>query len=153
MAKGKKASAQDAQLIMQLYDLRRETVMRAARKFMVSEFWPQSYDEFKEVMFAFGTDKNAYARQCLTYWDMAAALVLEGTINEDLFFATNGEPYFLYAKFGRFFEETRKAFPNPEFLLHLEELANRPNGKKRVKNLQARVAARLAQASTAKAGN
>lgn len=149
MAKGKRATAQDAQLIMQLYDLRREPVMRAARKFMVSEFWPLTYDEFKAVLTGYGTDHNAYLRQALTYWDMAAAMVLSGAIHEDLFFATNGEPYFLWAKFGEYMPQARNDFANPELGLHLEKLAQRPQGQRRVKGLQARIAARRAQAAKA----
>ena len=72
----KKPNANDAQLILQLYNLRREPVMRVARKFMVSEFWPQNYDEFKALLTAYGTEQNAWLRQALTYWNMAAAMVL-----------------------------------------------------------------------------
>ena len=90
----KKPNADDAQLILHLYELRGEPVLRAARKFMVSEFWPQNYDDLKAVLTAYGTEQNAWFRQVLTYWNMAAALVLQGALNEDLFFATNGEPYF-----------------------------------------------------------
>jgi hypothetical protein len=150
MAKGKKATAHDAQTLMQLYDLRRDPVMRAARKFMVSEFWPQNYDELKALMMEFGTERNAWARQCLTYWDMAAAMVLQGAIHEDLFFAANGEPYFIYAKYGQYLEQLRKEYISPEFLLNLETLANKPNGKKRVKHLQSRLEARRALAAAAK---
>src|SRR5215472_302943 len=105
MAKGKKATAEDAQVVMQLYDLRREPVMRAARKFMVSEFWPQNSEELKALMLEFGSERNAWARQCLTFWDMAAAMVLRGAVNEDLFLACNNEPYFLFAKFGQYLPE------------------------------------------------
>jgi hypothetical protein len=73
-----KAKAEDAQVILQLYDLRREPVMRAARKYVVSEFWPQNYDEFKAVITGYGTEPNAWFRQVLTYLNMAAALVLRG---------------------------------------------------------------------------
>jgi hypothetical protein len=147
MAKAKKATAHDAQVLMQLYDLRREPVLRAARKFMTSDFWPQNYDEFRALMFEFGTERNAFARQCLSYWDMAAAMVVHGAIHEDLFFATNGEPYFLFAKFGEYLPQLRKDI-NPEFLIHLEQLANRPKGKQRVKHLKERVAARRAAAAS-----
>lgn len=148
----KKATAQDAQIIMQLYDLRREPVMRAARKFMISEFWPQSYDEFRAVLTGYGTEHNAYLRQVLTYWDMAAAMVLQGAVNEELFFQTNSEPYFLFTKFGSFLPLARKDFLNHEFGLNLEELANRPAAKKRIKELSTRLQARRAQ-QTAKAAN
>lgn len=152
MPQGKKATAADAQAIMQLYDLRREPVMRAARKYMVSEFWPQSFDEFRAVMYDFGSERNAFARQCLTYWDMAAAMVLQGAIHEDLFFAASGEPYFLFAKYGAYVQELRKEWAVTDFLIHLEHLANRPKGKQRVKQQQEwmakrRTAARAAQAT------
>lgn len=152
MSKDKKGSARDAQVLMQLYDLRRETVMRAARKFMVSEFWPQSYDEFKALMLDFGTERNAFARQCLTYWDMAAAMVLHGAVDENLFHATNGEPYFLFAKYGQYLPQLRGEYVTSDFLKNLEALANRPKGKQRVKELQTRVEARR-RAAAAKASS
>src|ERR1700746_4056770 len=147
-----KATAQDAELILKLYDLRREPVLRKARDFMTSQFWPQNYDEFKAVLYAFGTEQNAWFRQTWTYWDMACALALSGAVNEDLFFATNGEPYFLYAKFKPFIEPTRKDLNTPEFMAHLEQMANRSaKSRDRVKRLEARVAARAAQINAAKA--
>jgi hypothetical protein len=147
----KKPNASDAELILKLYKLRGEPVMRAARKFMVSEFWPQSYDEFKALLTAYGTEQNAWFRQVLTYWNMAAAMVLQGAVNEDLFFATNGEPYFLWAKFGQYIPQARKDHIDREFLVHLETLASRPKAKARIKALQERLAARAAAAQAAKA--
>lgn len=151
--KSSKATAQDAELILKLYDLRREAVMRKARNFMATEFWPQNYDQFKAVLSAFGTEQNAWMRQVWTYWDMAAAMVLKGAINEDLFFETSGEPYFYYAKFKPFIDQTRKDFNSPEFMANLEKLVNKtPQAKDRVKRLEARIKARAAQMSAAKAG-
>jgi hypothetical protein len=147
----RKPNASDAQLILQLYNLRREPVMRVARKFMVSEFWPQNYDEFKALLTAYGTEQNAYFRQVLTYWNMAAAMVLQGTVNEDLFFATNGEPYFLWAKFGQYIPQSRNDHVDREFLIHLEKLASRPKAKERIKKLQERLTARAAAARAAQA--
>ncbi len=145
----KKPNASDAQLILQLYNLRREPVMRVARKFVISEFWPQNYDEFKAVVTGYGTEPNAWFRQVLTYWNMAAAMVLQGTLNEELFFATNGEPYFLWAKFGEYIPQVRKDQVDPEFLSHLERLTSKPAAKKRIKGLQERLAARRALAAAA----
>jgi hypothetical protein len=152
MAKGKKATSHDAQTLVQLYDLRREPVMRAARKFMAFEFWPESYEELKALFREIGSERNAWARQCLTYWDMAAAMVLHGAIHEDLFVAANSEPFFLFAKFGPSLPQLRKDFLQ-DFLVNLEALANRPKGKQRVKEFQARIEARRAAvlAKTAKA--
>lgn len=143
----KKPTANDAQVIIQLYELRTEPVMRAARRFMVSEFWPQNYDEFKAVLTAFGTEQNAWFRQALTYWNMAAAMVLQGAVNEDLFFATNGEPYFLWAKFGRYIPQARQEYVDREFLSHMEKLAERPKARQRIKAFQDRLAARAAAAA------
>ena len=145
----KKPTASDAQLIMELYKLRTEPVMRAARKFMVGDFWPQSYQDFIALMTSFGTEQNAWFRQVLTYWNMAAVMVLQGAVNEDLFFATNGEPYFLWAKFGEYIPQARKDQIDPEFLSHLEKLTSKPAAKKRIKGLQDRLAARQAQAAAA----
>lgn len=148
----KKPTANDAQLIMELYKLRTDPTMRAARKFMVGDFWPKNYDEFIALMTSFGTEQNAWFRQVLTYWNMAAAMVLQGAVNEELFFASNGEPYFLWAKFGQYIPQARKEYIDREFLLNLEKLVSTPKAKARVKGLQERIAARAA-AQAAKAGN
>jgi hypothetical protein len=133
MAKKKrksKATPTDAELILKLYDLRREATLRKARDFMATQFWPQNYGEFRAVAMAFGAEHNGWFRQVWTYWDMACALVLNGTINEDLFFKTNGEPYFFYAKFKPYIEQARKELNHPEFMAHIEELANKsPEGE------------------------
>lgn len=145
-SKKSKATPKDADLMLKLYDLRREPVLRKARDFMTSRFWPQNYAEFKDVVGAFGTEQNAWFRQVWTYWDMAAAMVLDGAIDHDLFFKCNGEPYFLYAKLKPFLSQARKDFDNPEFMTRVEELANKtPEARERVKRLQARVQARMAQ--------
>src|SRR5262249_1773282 len=110
MTNQNQATTQDAQALMQLYDLRREPLLRTARKFMISEFWPQNYEEFKELMLDFGNERNAFARQCFTYWDMAAAMVLRGAIHEQLFFDVSNELYFLFAKFGHYLPQLRGEF-------------------------------------------
>jgi len=151
-AKKSRATPRDADLILKLYDLRREATIRKARDFMATQFWPQNFGEFKAVAVAFGTEQNAWFRQVWTYWDMACALVLSGAINEDLFFKTNGEPYFYYAKFKSFIEQTRKELNSPEFMAHTEELVNKTaEGRERVKRLEARIQARAAQIAAAKA--
>lgn len=152
-SKKSKVTPKDADLILKLYDLRREATMRKARSFMTMEFWPQNYGDFKAIAFAFGTEQNAWFRQVWSYWDMAAAMVLTGALNEDLFFQCNGEPYFLYAKLKPFITQARKDFDNPEFMIRVEELVNKtPEARERVKRLEARVRARAAQMA-AKAGS
>ena len=94
------ATPQDAELILKLYDLRREPVMREARNFVFG-FAPQSVDDLLAVANAFGTKENAYVRQVYGYWDMAAALVVHGTLNALLVYDTCHEMYFVYAKSSR----------------------------------------------------
>ncbi|HWF06797.1 MAG TPA: hypothetical protein VHA06_24115 [Candidatus Angelobacter sp.] len=150
-----KAKPEEAQLILQMYDLRRESVMRAARKYVVSEMWPLSYDEFKTVITGYGTEPNAYFRQVMTYWNMVCAMVLRGAVGEQLFYETQTEPYFLWAKFGEHIAQARKDQIDPEFLSHMDKLMSKPAAKKRVKALRERIAARVAHgahAAAAKAG-
>ena len=152
--KGKKATAQDAQILMQLYDLRREPVMRKARDFVIGQFSPSTYEEFQSVMSSFGSEQNAYARQALTYWDMAAAMVLEGALHEGLFFKCNGELHFLFAKFGHYLPRLRKESGNTEFLISFEKLATKsPEAKARIKRIQEMLKARLGTAASAKAAS
>lgn len=143
----KKANGNEAQLIMQLYELRRESVIRAARKFMIAEFWPKDYEEFKGVLTSFGTEHNAWFRQVLTYWNMAAAMVLDGHVSEKLFMSSNGEPYFLWTKFGPYIPQARKEYVDGEFLVELEKLMSTPKAKARIKGFQQRLAARAKAAS------
>ncbi len=152
--KGKKATAHDAQVLMQLYDLRRETTMRKARDFVTTQFWPSTHEEFAALMNGFGSEHNAYARQALTYWDMAAAMVLEGSVHEGLFFKCNGELHFLFAKFGHYLPQLRKESGNPEFLANFEKLATKsPEAKARVKRIHEMLKARVAAAAKAQAAS
>jgi len=63
-----KATVEDAELILHLYELRTETIMRKARAFIVGEFWPQSADDLANLVGSFGTQENAYFRQVIGYW-------------------------------------------------------------------------------------
>jgi len=93
------ASSADAELILKLYELRTETVMRQARAWIVGEFWPATAEEFFVVQNDFGSQKNAWLRQVVTYWEMAASLVLHGALSADLFVDCNPEPFYILAKF------------------------------------------------------
>jgi hypothetical protein len=97
MAQGM-ANSEDAQIILKLYELRTETVMREARSWVTTEFLPQNADEFFLVMSDFGSQKNNWLRQVITYWDMAASLVLHGALSADLFVDCSSEPFFILAK-------------------------------------------------------
>ena len=142
----KRATAADAELILKLDDLRREPEMRKARNWMLVEFWPKSVDEFVKVANALGTQENAWLRQVGGYWDMAAAMVLHGAINADLFLegGVSGEMIFMYAKFQPMLNELRKAMNSPTLLSNVERvIMENKFGRERLKIVSARVEARL----------
>ena len=118
----KKATAKDAELIMQLYDLRREPEMRKARNWWVTEFWPNSADDFMKVASSTGAPENNWLRQVGGYWSMAAAFVLSGALNADLFLqpSVSGEMYFIFAKIQPFIAEVREKIGDPHSFRNLE---------------------------------
>ncbi|MFN0110898.1 MAG: hypothetical protein ACKVZH_18720 [Blastocatellia bacterium] len=133
------ATGQDGELILKLYDLRRDETMRKARNFMFGEFFPSSVDDIK-ALFSNPelAQQSAYFRQATSYWDMAAALVNHGAIDKELFFDTNGEYFAIWAKIGDFVSELR-GFLGPQYMANLERLiAAHPNGTQRVELMKAR---------------
>ncbi len=110
----KKATASDARLVLRLYDLRLEEVMRKARFFVTFDWYPKSSEEIMQLFQAIGTPENSYFRQVNSYWTMACTLVLSGALSRDLFLrASGGELHILYAKVRRFLPEIRKIVQGP----------------------------------------
>jgi hypothetical protein len=141
------ATPQDADLIIKLYDLRRDETMRKARNYFAFEFFPQSVDDVKEVFTNIQKypEQNAYLRQVVSYWEMVAAMVNHGSIDRALFFDTNGEFFGVWAKIGDFIEGLRASF-GPQFLANLEKLiASAPDGAKRVQVMKERFNSMAAQ--------
>lgn len=110
---GGMATAADADLVLRLYEMRREDTLRKARRFLVFEFNPKTLDELRAVSRDVTSEHNAAWRQALSYWEMAASLVLRGALNADLFLDSNIEGILLYAKFHHFHAETEKQSGNP----------------------------------------
>jgi hypothetical protein len=117
------ATPADAEIILRLYELRTEAVMREARAWMTGEFWPTTVEEFYEVVGNPSHPHNAHFRQVTTYWEMAAAMVLHGAVSAELFVDCNTEGFFLLAKFTPILEGIRAR--NPGFLTKTSELINR----------------------------
>ncbi len=133
----------DAQLIMQLYDLRRETEMRKARNWVLGEFWPDSVEDFRRILLAFPSQENNWYRQVIGYWDMAASFVVRGVLHADLFFDNSGEMYFLYAKLKPFIRPIREEFHAPDFLANVERIAEATQeSRERTARLEERIAFR-----------
>ncbi len=141
MPSPEKATAADAEIILKLYELRRDPEMRKARDTLFASFWPESVEEMLTVSRAYGTDLNRYLRQVFTYWDMACSLVLCGALNEELFFNCNHEMYPLFAKVHRFVNEFRDATGSPEAFLNMEKvIMNTPQSRERLAKVEERLA-------------
>jgi hypothetical protein len=137
----KKPTAADAQLILKLYDLRREAEMRKARNWW-GEFFPQSADDFMKVAWAVGTQENAWLRQVSGYWNIVASFVLNGVLNEDLFLQPgfSGELFLIYAKIHPHVKELRKKLEDPEFFRTIEQVVTRTKwGRNRLEFMMKRV--------------
>lgn len=117
------ATPADAEIILKLYKLRTENVMRQARAWMTGEFWPSTAEEFFAVAANPADPHNAWFRQVVTYWEMAAAMVLHGAVSAELFVDCNGEGFFLLAKFAPILEEIRAKIPT--FMVKTGDLVKR----------------------------
>ena len=135
------ATPADGQLILQLYDLRREPEMRKARRYCDEEFWPENFDEFKRLAMAWGTPQATWLFQVIAYWEMACSLVLRGALNEGLFFDNSHQMYMLFAKIRPFLPEARKALEAPEMMASIEKLIeNTAESRERLRKMEQVVA-------------
>ncbi|MGC2614275.1 MAG: hypothetical protein WA354_09620 [Terracidiphilus sp.] len=135
------ATPADAEIILKLYELRTEPLMRQARAWMTGEFWPNTAEEFFAVALNPADPHNAFFRQVTTYWEMGAAMVLHGAVSAELFVDCNGEGFFLLAKFAHILEPIREKMPM--FMNKTSELINRFTAaaaryEMALKNVQAR---------------
>ena len=113
-----------AQLLLQIYDMRREEKLRKARAWLLPNFAATTIKEFSELYPA-GTEPNAHFRQVVSYWDMVAAIVNRGMIDEDLFFETTGEATLTWMRVKDVVLQMREARKNPLYLKNLETLAEK----------------------------
>jgi hypothetical protein len=135
------AAAADVQIILQLYEMRRESEMRKARHFISAEFWPESAEDTLQLARAYPSLENTWLRQVTSYWEMAASFVLRGAVHEGLFFDSSGEMYCVFAKFKPYLPEIRQKLPY--FLLTVEKvIMNTPEGRQRLDRLEKRLARR-----------
>jgi hypothetical protein len=123
----KKPTVADAQLILHLYELRREPEMRKARNWWGGEFFPQNADDYLKVLWAMNSPENNWLRQVQSYWGMAAAFVLQGVLNEDLFLQppVSGEMFLILAKVSPFLKELREKMNDPHIFANIEKVATR----------------------------
>jgi len=138
----KKASRDDAQLILKLYELRREPEMRKARNWWMSDFWPKNADDFLKVAWAMGSQENNWLRQVAGYWGMTASLVLQGALREELFLrpSSSGEMFVMFGKVYPFLADLREKLGDPELFLDVEKVIIRTKwGRERLKFIRKRI--------------
>jgi len=144
----KKPTTADAELILKLYDLRREAEIRKARNWWAANFWPENADDFMKIALAAGTQENNWLRQVPGYWELAASLVVHGTLNETLFLepAFSGEMFLIFAKIHPFLKDVRERTQNPRMLANVEKVIKKSKaGQERLKVVEQRMAARRKQ--------
>ncbi|MBA2339000.1 MAG: DUF4760 domain-containing protein [Pyrinomonadaceae bacterium] len=141
---------ESANLILKLYELRREETMRKGRDWF-ARFGPESG---QDIMNAVMGESSAYYRMVTTYWEMVASLVNNGAIDEKMFNDANGEHIFVFAKVEPFLAEIRQMFNAPQALAQLEQLVMRlPDAKERLvamRERSKRIAAMRAEAASKK---
>ena len=121
-----------ADLILKLYDLRREPVLREARAWFVADFNPTTAEEINETL---ASDKGAWCRMVVGYWEMAASLVVFGAIDQKMFLASSGELLSVFCKLEPFLADVRQQ--DQDALRYLEEVARQfPDAETRVPQLR-----------------
>jgi hypothetical protein len=133
----------DADLIIKLYELRREPVMREARKDILSKFWPRSFDDVLAVSKSDHPLNSAF-RQTSTYWEMVYGMAKHGVIHADFMMESCGEGLYLYARMEPYVAQYREkiratGFRNAEWIVAHSEYA-----KTLLEHYRARVQATLA---------
>jgi hypothetical protein len=116
----------DALAILKLYQMRSEPLMRQARSWFLSEFQPKSGLEILALLQS-GECASAFYRMVSSHWEVAAALVNHGGIDEKLFLESNSEHLVVFAKLQPFLNEIRETIDEPDYLANLEKLVLRVN--------------------------
>jgi hypothetical protein len=110
----------DANLILRLYEMRREARMRQARAWFTSKCkGVQSFDDLLKLAPA-GSDENASYRQVVTYWDLVASFIVSGILHRELFFQSGRELLLVWERVRDLVPSMREAYKDPNYLKNLE---------------------------------
>jgi len=143
--------AESADLVLKLYDLRREKKMRKARNW-VFNFAPRTADDY--IATVMDPEVGPYLRMVTSYWDMAAALVNQECIDSDVFNAANSEHFVVFAKLEPILKELREKFDRPTLFSNLETMINNATGgPERLRKTQEWLASLAAQRAAASANS
>ena len=129
------SKVESADLLIKLYDLRREETMRTARNWIFT-FSPTSAEEIGQTMM--DPEVGGYLRMVGSYWDMVASFVNHGAIDAEMFNDCNGEHLLFFAKIQPHLADMRETFENPDMYKHLEKvITDAPNGAERLTKMKA----------------
>jgi hypothetical protein len=133
----KRTTTEQVELILRLYELRREPVMREARSFVGGPFLPKSDDELVSMVTK-GGKETGFVLQVYGYWDMVCAFVLHGMLSEALIYDTCQEMYFQFAKIHPYLKGFRQKMNLPEWMRSLERVTTgSPRARKRLAAMRA----------------
>ncbi len=129
------SKVESADLILKLYDLRREETMRKGRDWMFG-FNPTSVEEYMQTMM--DPEVGGYLRMVTSYWEMAASFVTHGAIDAEMFDDTAGEHIIVFAKIQPLLADLREMWQNPTAFKHLESVVTgTPEGAEKLAKTQA----------------
>lgn len=113
-------SHDDANLILRLYELRREDRMRTARSWFISNYTFKTLDEVEQAC-PFGTEENASARMVTTYWEMVSSFLNSGVLDNELFYKSGYELLFVYLRLSHLIPQVRERYGDPTIYAELEQ--------------------------------
>lgn len=142
--------AESADLILKLYELRREPTMRVARSWMLT-FFPESAADVMKAMIA--PETSAYYRMVVTYWDMAASFVNHGAIDEEMFVDAGMEYQVVFSKIEPYLPEIRETMGSPKYLHNLETLIMKMPDAREILAARRELIKRMVEAQMAMAVN
>ena len=119
-----KPTHEQAQLHLQVYDLRREARLRQARDWFQQNFNPETMEEAMRIG-APGTEYGSFVGMVIGYWEQACALLNYGLLHEGLFFETSGEFFGVWEQLKKVTPQFREAYKDPNMLSNLEKAAKR----------------------------
>jgi hypothetical protein len=117
-------SYDEVNLMLRLYDMRREPRLRQARAWFMEHFHPQSPDDMVQK-YPQNTEENTYIRMVISYWEMVGSIVNRGLINDELFFESNGEIWVVWDRMRSVVPTWRSAFKNPRLFGNIEDACKR----------------------------
>jgi hypothetical protein len=135
---------ESAKLILQIFEMRREAVLREARLYFVRDFNPETIDDVKAAL---AGPHNPHVRMVVGYWDMACSLVTHDAIDREMFLDANGEIFATFAKMQHLLPEIRQ-IAGPRFGTHIEQVVmSVPGVEERLEMLRQRFRAMAAAAA------